>query len=374
MCGEIMDVPFLDLKAHLPQIRAEIEERFSRIIDNTAFVCGKEVKEFEETFSKLHSVKYAVGLSSGTNGNHLAGLCCGIGRGDEVIVPVNTFIATAEGISQTGATPVFVDVEERTFNIDVNKIEERITPHTKAINPVHLYGQPANLKPIKETAEKYNLFVIEDSAQAHIAEYNQRRVGGIGDIASWSFYPGKNLGAWGEAGAVTTNNEEMYIKAKKMRDHGSERKYYHDLIGFNYRMSEFQAAVLDVKIKHIEEWTKMRRRNAEIYNELLAEIDQIKTPSELEGVKHVFHLYVVRAKNRDRLQIFLKENGINTGLHYPIPLHLTQAYAHLGHEKGDFPAAEKLAGEILSLPMYPELSVEQIEYVCEKIRAFYKAF
>lgn len=368
-----MDVPFLDLKAHLPQIRVEIEERFSRIIDNTAFVCGKEVKEFEDTFSKLHSVKYAVGLSSGTDGNLMSMLCCGLGEGDEVILPVNTFIATAEGISHSGAVPVFVDVDERTFDIDVNKIEERITSSTKAINPVHLYGQPADLKPIKEMAEKYSLSVIEDSAQAHIAEYNQRRVGGIGDIASWSFYPGKNLGAWGEAGAVTTNNEEMFIKAKKMRDHGSERKYYHDLIGYNYRMSEFQAAVLNVKMKYIEEWTDMRRVNAAKYNALLDDVEKVITPTELEGVKHVYHLYVVRVKNRDRLQVFLKENGISTGLHYPIPLHLTQAYAHLGYKKGEFPVAEKLAGEILSLPMYPELSVEQIEYVCEKIRAFYKA-
>lgn len=368
-----MNVPFLDLKAQLPNIRSEIENRFAKIIDNTAFVCGEEVQEFEETFSKLHGVKYTTGLSSGTDGNHLAMLCSEVGKGDEIIVPVNTFIATAEAISHSGATPVFVDVDEKTFNIDVNKIEEKITPYTKAINAVHLFGQPADLKPIKEIAEKNNLFVIEDAAQAHLAEYYHKRVGGIGHIASWSFYPGKNLGAWGEAGAVTTNNEEMYIKAKKLCDHGSEKKYYHDLIGYNYRMSELQAAVLNVKMKHIEKWTEMRRTDAERYNIRLGEIEQVITPSELAGVKHVYHLYVVRVKDRDKLQMFLIENGIGTGLHYPIPLHITQAYAYLGYKKGDFPVAEKLANEILSLPMYPELTEEQIDYVCEKIKDFYKS-
>jgi len=367
-----MEVPFLDLKAQLPQIRVEIEKRFSKVIDNTAFVCGREVKEFEETFTKLHQTKYAVGLSSGTEGNHLAMLCCGISEGDEVILPVNTFVATAEAISYPGAFPVFVDIDERTFNIDTNKIEEKITIKTKAINPVHLFGQPADLKTIKEITSKHNLYVIEDAAQAHLAEFNKRRVGSWGDIASWSFYPGKNLGAWGEAGAITTDNEEMYIKAKKMRDHGSSKKYYHDLVGYNYRMSEFQAAVLNVKMKYIEEWTEKRRKNAEIYNILLSEIEEVMTPLEMANVRHVYHLYVIRAKDRDELRNFLLNHGIGTGLHYPIPLHLTRAYHHLGYKKGDFPVAEKLAGEILSLPMYPELLEEQIEYICQKIKDFYK--
>lgn len=368
-----MNVPFLDLKAQFPKIRSEIEKRFSNIIDNTAFVCGKGVQEFEESFSKLHEVKFTVGLSSGTDGNHVALLCCDIGKEDEVIIPVNTFIATAEAISHSGATPVFVDVEEKTYNIDVDEIEEKITPNTKAINPVHLFGQPADLNPIKEIAQKNDFFVVEDAAQAHLAENHNKRVGGIGHIASWSFYPGKNLGAWGEAGAITTNDEEMYLKAKKIRDHGSGKKYYHDLIGHNYRMSEFQAAVLNVKMKYIEDWTEIRRKNAEEYNKRLADIEQVITPSELEYVKHVYHLYVIRAENRDELQNFLKESGIGTGLHYPIPLHLTRAYTHLGHKKGEFPVAEKLANEILSLPMYPELSEAQINYICEKIRVFYRS-
>ncbi len=367
-----MNVPFLDLKAQLPQIREEIEARFSRIIDNTAFVCGKEVREFEETFADLHDVKYAVGLSSGTDGNHSALLCCGIGEGDEVILPVNTFIATVEGISITGAKPIFVDVDERTFNMDVDKIEKSVTSNTKAINPVHLYGQPADLEPIKGIAERDNLFVIEDAAQAHLAEYEEKKVGGIGDVASWSFYPGKNLGAWGEAGALTTNNEEFYLNVKKIRDHGSGKKYYHDLIGFNYRMSEFQAAVLNVKMKYIGEWTEKRRKNAHRYNDRLREVNQVVTPLEMAGAKHVYHLYVIRVPKREKLQEYLKEQGIWTGLHYPIPLHLTQAYAHLGYKKGDFPVAEKLADEILSLPMYAELREEQIDFVCKTIKAFYQ--
>jgi len=367
-----MNVPFLDLKAQLSQVREEIEQRFSRIIDNTAFVCGREVQEFEERFSELHDVQYAVGLSSGTDGNQLALLCCGIGEGDEVIVPVYTFIATAEGISHSKASPVFVEVDEKTFNIDISRIEEKITSRTKAINPVHLFGQPSNMDRIKEVAEKHNILVIEDSAQAHCAEYRGERVGGIGKAASWSFYPGKNLGAWGEAGALTTNDEEIYRKALKLRDHGSEKKYFHDLIGFNYRMSEFQAAVLNVKMKYIEEWTEKRRLNAYRYNQRLSEIDSVIIPSVLDRVRHVYHLYVIRARERDKLQAYLKENGIGTGLHYPFPLHLTGAYSHLGLKKGDFPMAEKLADEILSLPIYAELTEEQIDYVCGKIKDFYK--
>lgn len=366
-----MNVPFLDLKAQLPKIRSEVESRFSSIIENTAFVCGKEVQEFEEKFSELHGISYTVGLSSGTDANHIAMLCCDIKRGDEVIVPVNTFIATAEGISLSGATPVFVDVNEKTYNIDIEKIDKKITQFTKAINPVHLFGQPADLDPIKEIAIKNDLFVVEDAAQAHLAEYRNKRVGGVGHIASWSFYPGKNLGAWGEAGAVSTNDEEMYSKAKKMRDHGSGKKYYHDLVGHNYRMSEFQAAVLNVKMKFIPEWTNMRRINAQKYNERLSQIEQVVAPFDFHDIKHVYHLYVIRARDRDKLQEFLKDNNIGTGLHYPIPLHLTQAYAHIGHKNGDFPMAEKLANEILSLPMYPELTEEQIDYVCEKIKEFY---
>jgi len=367
-----MNVPFLDLKAQLPLIRSEIESRFSHIIDNTAFVCGREVNEFEETFADMHQASHTVGLSSGTHGNHLALICCGIGPGDEVILPANTFIASAEGISYTGATPVFVDVDERTYNIDAGRIEEKITPRTKAINPVHLFGQPADLDPILEIAERHGLLVIQDAAQAHFAEYKGKKIGGIGDLASWSFYPGKNLGAWGEAGALTTNNGDIHQKARILRDHGSGKKYFHDFIGYNYRMSEFQAAVLNVKMKYIEEWTEQRRANAELYNARLAGIDRVKAPEALKYVKHVYHLYVIRADKRDELLDYLKTNGVGVGMHYPVPLHLTQAYSHLGYKRGDFPVAEQLADEILSLPMYSELTEEQIDYVCEKIEDFIK--
>jgi dTDP-4-amino-4,6-dideoxygalactose transaminase len=367
-----MQVPFLNLKMQLPDIRKEIESKFSTIIDNTSFVCGSNVSEFEKKYSELHQVKYTVGLSSGTDGNHLSMLVCGIGNGDEVIVPVNTFIATAEGISHAGGRPVFIDVDAEASSIDVSKIEDAITPQTRAINPVHLFGQPVNMEPILEIAKRHNIFVIEDAAQAHCAEYKGKRIGGIGDIASWSFYPGKNLGAWGEAGCVTTNNEEFYINARKLRDHGSDRKYYHEKIGHNYRMSEFQAAVLIVKMKFIEQWTEIRRANAEKYNEQLKDIEQIVTPVESPNGRHVYHLYVIKTKKRNKLQSYLNERGIGTGIHYPFPLHLTKAYSCLGYTAGDFPVAEKLSTEILSLPMYPELTESQIGYVCETILSFFR--
>ena len=366
-----MNVPFIDLKAQLPLIREEVEKRFSEIITNTTFVSGKNVAEFEERFAKMHDCRFAAAVGSGTAANHLAVLCCDIGPGDEVIVPVNTFIATAEGISHTGAKPVFVDIDEKTFNIRPDLIENAITSKTKAINPVHLYGQPADMQAIIDIASKHGVAVIEDAAQAHTASYKNKKVGGIGKAAAWSFYPGKNLGTWGEGGAITTNDEAIYKAAKKYRDHGSEKKYYHDQIGYNYRMSEFQAAVLNVKLDYIEQWTEQRRKNAHLYNSLLQDIDEVIVPYEPEDVYHVYHLYVVRIARREKLQAHLKEKGIASGIHYPFPLHMTGAYRHLGHKKGAFPVAEKLADEILSLPMYPEMTSGQIEIVCEGIRSFY---
>ncbi len=366
-----MNVPFLDLKAQLPLIREEVEERFSEIITNTAFISGKNVAEFEERFARMHDCTFSVAVASGTAANHLAALCCNIGPGDEVIVPVNTFIATAEGISHTGANPVFVDIDEKTYNINPDLIEDAITSKTKAINPVHLYGQPADMQPIVDIAAKHGLAVLEDAAQAHVASYKEKKVGGIGHAAAWSFYPGKNLGTWGEGGAITTNDEELYEKAKKYRDHGSAKKYYHDMIGYNYRMSEFQAAVLNVKLDYIERWTEQRHKNAHLYNSLLKNIKEVVTPFESSGRYHVYHLYIIRVQKRDGLQTYLKEKGIASGIHYPFPLHMTGAYRHLGYEKGSFPVAERIADEILSLPMYPELIPEQIEAVCDGIRSFY---
>ncbi len=367
-----MQVPFIDLKAQLPVIREKIENRFSEIITNTAFISGKNVAEFEERFAKMHNCSYTVALASGTAGNHLAAQCCEIGAGDEVIMPVNTFIATAEGVSYTGAKPVFVDVDEKTYNINPGLIEDAITPATKAINAVHLYGQPAAMQEIGAIASRHGLIVLEDAAQAHIASYREMKVGNFGKVTAWSFYPGKNLGTWGEGGALTTNEEAIYNDAKKYRDHGSGKKYYHDMIGFNYRMSEFQAAVLNVKLDYIEHWTEQRRNNARLYNTMLQGVDEVITPYESDNCCHVYHLYVVRMPKREQLQSYLKEKGIASGIHYPFPLHLTGAYRHLGYKKGSFPVAEKLAEEIVSLPMYPELSEEQIEIVCEAIRSFYK--
>jgi dTDP-4-amino-4,6-dideoxygalactose transaminase len=366
-----MQVPFIDLKAQLPLIREGIENRFAAIIDNTAFISGRNVTEFEERFARMHESSYAVALGSGTAANHLAALCCGIGPGDEVIVPVNTFIATAEGISHTGATPVFVDVDEKTYNMNPRLIEDAITSNTKAINPVHLYGQSADMNAIDSIASKHGLSILEDAAQAHIASYKNKKVGNLGIATAWSFYPGKNLGTWGEGGAITTNDETIYAAAKKYRDHGSEKKYYHDLIGYNYRMSEFQAAVLNVKLEFIEQWTEQRRNNASLYNSLLKDVSEVITPYESNDCYHVFHLYVIRVPRREELQAFLKERGIASGIHYPFPLHLTGAYEHLGYTKGDFPIAEKIAGEIVSLPMYPEMSKDQVEAVCRAIHDFF---
>jgi dTDP-4-amino-4,6-dideoxygalactose transaminase len=366
-----MKIPFLNLRGQLNQTRHDIEREFSKIIDHTAFVCGKNVKEFENKFSDLHEVKYTIGLSSGTAGNHLAMLACGILHGDEVIMPVNTFIATAEGVSLAGGKPVFVDIDEATYNIDVSKIEEAITLKTKAINPVHLYGQPAKMDEIISIAKKHNLYVIEDAAQAHLATYKGDKVGGLGDIASWSFYPGKNLGAWGEAGAVTTNNDKLYGKIIRLRNHGSVSKYEHDLVGHNYRMSEFQAAVLNVKANFIDEWTNMRRKVARKYSQLLEGVENLIIPSEYDNSKHVYHLFVIRVEKRDALLEYLNIHGVATGIHYPLPLHLTKAYQFLGIEKGRFPVAEKICNDILSIPIYPELTDMHIEYVANLIKMFY---
>jgi dTDP-4-amino-4,6-dideoxygalactose transaminase len=366
-----MKIPFLDLKTQTNLITEEIQKRFSRIIQNTAFVSGKGVSDFENQFANMHDVEYTLGLSSGTDGNHLAMISNGIGNGDEVLVPVNTFIATAEGISHSGAKPVFIDIDEKTYNIDTSKIEQAINERTKAINPVHLYGQSSDMDQIIEIAIKNNLIIIEDASQAHLAEYKNKKVGTFGVMASWSFYPGKNLGAWGEAGAISTNNQKLFEKANKLRSHGSEKKYYHDLIGHNYRMSEFMAEVLNVKMKYIEKWTNQRRSNAKKYFDRLKDIEGIILPYELPNTKHVFHLYVIRVKERDSLIKYLNEKGVSTGIHYPFPLHMTGAYKYLGYKKGSFPIAEKTSKEILSLPMYPELSNDQIDYVCENIRSFF---
>lgn len=368
-----MNIPFVDLKIQYSRIKDEILQGINEVLDNTAYVCGKKVKLFEETFSKLQNVKYCAGLSSGTDALHTALVAINIQPGDEVIVPVNTFIATSESVSLCNGKPVFVDHNVNTYNIDTEKIEKAITGKTKAIIPVHLYGQPAEMDIILEIAKKYNLFVIEDCSQAHLSEYKGRLTGGLGDIGTYSFYPGKNLGAYGEAGAVVTNNPGLYNKMLKFRQHGSTEKYLHDIEGHNYRMEEIQAAVLNVKAKYINEWTDKRRKIAGKYTKELSSIgvENLAVPYCSDDIKAVYHLYIVRTQRRDELSKYLNDKGIQTALHYPLPLHMQKAYKYLNYNEGDFPVAEKCCKQILSLPMYPEMTEKQTDYVISSIKSFF---
>ncbi len=333
---------------------------------------GEELERFEEEFALFCNTKYAIGVANGSDALILALKVCGISGEDEVITVPHTFIATAEAISNVGGKVVFVDINLRTYIIDVSKIEEKINEKTKAIIPVHLYGQPADMDPIMELAKKYNLKVIEDAAQAHGAEYKGKKVGSIGDVACFSFYPGKNLGAYGDAGMITTNSEEIAKRVKLLRNHGSIKKYEHKIEGYSSRLDNLQAAILRVKLRHLNKWNDLRRRNAKKYNELLNNIDNIIVPYEADYAKHVYHLYVIRTENRDKLREELKSNNITTGIHYPIPLHLQPAYNYLGYKEGDFPVTEKASQEILSLPMFAELSEKQIMEICYWVKSFYK--
>ena len=367
-----MNIPFLDLKAQYKSIRDEVNPAIQNVLDNTAYILGKPVVEFESAFAKAHNVKHAIGVSSGTDGNHLALWALGLKQGDEVIIPANTFIATAWGATLCGATPVFVDCEPDSYNIDPKLVEKAITPKTKAIVAVHLYGQPADLDPLQGIAKKHNIYLVEDAAQAHLAEYKGKKVGGIGIITSFSFYPGKNLGAYGEAGAVTTDDDTLARKVRLYREHGSEKKYYHETYGHNYRMEGIQGAVLGVKLRHLNKWTEKRRAVAKKYTAMLQGVGDIVVPQEMPYAKHVYHLYVIQTLQRDALQKFLNENGISTGLHYPLPLHLQECFKELGYKKGDFPNTETLADQCLSLPMFAELQDEQIGYVVEHMKFFFK--
>ncbi|MCU7491199.1 MAG: DegT/DnrJ/EryC1/StrS family aminotransferase [Ignavibacteria bacterium] len=373
-----MEVPFQDLKSQYKSIKDEVNRAIQEVLDSSAFILGKAVSEFEQEFALAQNVKHCIGLSSGTDGNHAVLWALGIKEGDEVIIPVNTFIATAWGATLNGAKPVFVDCDAESYNIAVPQIEQAVTPNTRALVAVHLYGQAADLDSIRDITDKNNIYLVEDCAQAHLAEYKGQRVGGLSEAASFSFYPGKNLGAYGEAGAATTNNDLLAKKIRMIREHGSSQKYNHEIFGHNYRMEGIQGAVLGVKLKYLEEWTEKRRTAAKLYNEYLSDIEEIKLPREMSYAKHVYHLYVVQLRSgleeaRNRLADYLKENRIATGLHYPVPLHLQKCFSYLGYKKGDFPVAEKLASGSLSLPMFPELTESQIKYVAEKIRSFFKA-
>jgi dTDP-4-amino-4,6-dideoxygalactose transaminase len=362
-----MKIPLVDLKAQYASIKPEIDQAIQRVLDETDFIGGSAVREFETAFASYCGTRTAVGLANGTDALQLVLLACGIGNGDEVITAVNTFIATSEAISATGARPAFVDNDPYTYTIDVHKIEEKITPRTKAIIPIHLFGQPADMDGVNEIAARHGLVVIEDAAQAHGARYKVRTVGNLGRVACFSFYPGKNLGAYGDAGAIATNDEELANKVRKLANHGRLKKYEHEMEGYNSRLDTLQAAILLVKLRHLKEWTERRQYIASRYTQLLSVTKEIVTPARNPDATHVFHLYVVRVQHRDKVQQTLKEAGIATGIHYPIPLHQQPAYHHLGLTLGSYPVAERYAGEFLSLPMYPELTDNQIEFISETL-------
>lgn len=363
-----MKVPFLDLQAHHAPLRAEIDRAIAEVIDSAAFAGGPFVAAFENDFAKFCQCRHAIGLGNGTDALWLALLASGVGPGDEVITVPSTFMATAEAITYCGATPVFVDIDERTYTLDPAGLEDAVTSRTKAIVPVHLFGQTADMDPILEFARSRGLVVIEDAAQAHGAEYRGRKAGSMGDAGCFSFYPGKNLGAFGEAGAVVTNNSELRDKICILRDHGQVRKYHHTMVGWNCRMDGIQAAVLRVKLRHLAAGNERRRQHAEHYNRALADNAEIILPLEADYASHVYHVYAVRLRERDEALRAMEGEGISCGIHYPVPVHLQPAYENLGYERGDFEISERTSAEFLSLPMFPELTDEQVEAVAQSLQ------
>jgi len=366
-----MNVPFLDLKVQYKQIEHEVVPMITAAMTNGAFIGGEQVTGFEKEFGEFCNCSYCVGVNSGTDAIRFALMASGVGNGDEVITVPNTFIATTEVISQVGAKPVFVDIYPDTCNIDVSKIENKISKNTKAIIPVHLYGQPADMDSILKIAQEKNIVVIEDACQAHGASYKNRKAGSMGTVGCFSFYPGKNLGAFGEGGAIVTQDEAIAQKIRMIRDHGQRKKYFHDIEGYNGRLDAIQAGVLRIKLKRLGDWNNSRRENAKYYSELLSKIPSVTLLREVEYATSVYHLYVILVDDRDGLQKFLDSKGIATGMHYPLPLHLQKAYSYLGYKKGDFPVTEHVAERLLSLPMFPELTREQIEYVVNSIKEFF---
>ena len=360
-------VPYLDLKAQYQSIKPEIEAVLARVLESGQFVLGSEVVVFEQDFAAYCGTTECIALNSGTSALHLALLAAGVGPGDEVITVPFTFVASVAAVLYTGARPVLVDIDPRSFTMDPAAVEAAITPRTKAILPVHLYGQPADMDPIIDVARRHRLVVIEDAAQAHGAKYKGRAVGSIGDLACFSFYPGKNLGAYGEGGAVTTNNVEYARTIRMLRDWGQDRKYHHTLRGYNYRMEAFQGAILGVKLRHLDRWTECRRAIVQQYNSQLADCD-VRIPAEMPWAHHVYHVYTIRADDRDALQAALTAEGIQSGIHYPVPVHLQPAYSDLGYGAGAFPQSEKAAREVLSLPLYPELSSKSVTEVVNAVK------
>ena len=367
-----MNIPFVDLKAQYQSIKNEIDTAIKNVIDETAFISGKYASAFESAFAQAYGVKHCIGVANGTDAIYITLKMLGIGQGDEVITVANSWISTSETISQAGAKPVFIDIEKDYFNIDTSKIEEKITSKTKAIIPVHIYGQPAKIDEVKRICQKYNLFLIEDCAQSHFAEYQGQYVGTFGHAATFSFYPGKNLGAYGDAGAIITNDDELAQKMRMFANHGALKKHQHQIEGINSRLDGIQGAVLKVKLPYIHKWNNARFENGMLYNKLLSDLKQVETPKIREHCKPIFHVYELRVEKREQLIEYLTSQGIQTAIHYPVPLPFMPAYSYLNHTKSDFPVVAEQMNKILSLPMYPELSVEQIEYVTDTIKAFYK--
>lgn len=362
-------IPLVDLKANYLSIKEEIDNAIFNVINDGAFIMGPYLEEFERNFAKFCKAKHAIGCSSGTTALHLALLSTGITKRDEVITVPNTFIATTEAISYVGAKFKFVDITEDTALIDIDKLEKAITEKTRAIIVVHLYGQMPDMKRIREIADNHNLILIEDAAQAHGAEWENHQPGYYGDVATFSFFPAKVLGCFGDGGAVVTNNDEIAEKVRLLVNHGRLTKYEHKIEGYNYRLDGLQAAILNVKLKYLPKWIDQRRKNAKIYDENL--LDPVEPIIENNGAKHVYYMYVIKTPRRDELKKFLEKKGIGCGIHYPIPLHLQPAYCHLGFKEGDYPFAEKISKQILSIPMYPELTEEQISYVIDSINEFF---
>jgi dTDP-4-amino-4,6-dideoxygalactose transaminase len=367
VCSTPPPVPLLDLKAQYSGLRDQISQALHEVADSSTYVLGPRVKEFEKAFADYAGARHCVGVNSGTSALHLALIAAGVGPGDEVITVPMTFIATTWAISYVGATPVMVDVDPITYTMNVEQVEQKLTPRTRAILPVHLYGQPADMGPLLEIGRRRGIPVIEDAAQAHGARYRGRGAGTLGQSGCFSFYPGKNLGAYGEAGAIVTDDDRIATRLRSLRDHAQTQRYHHDEIGFNYRMDAFQGAILGIKLRYLESWTEARRRLASSYLERLAGLP-LQLPTEGLDLRHVWHLFVVLHPERDRLRDELEAREISTGLHYPVPVHLQKAFAHLGYREGDFPVSERIARQCLTLPLFPEMTESQQERVVDALR------
>lgn len=369
-----LEVPITDLKVQYDMIKEEIDDAIGSVMESCSFILGPSVAAFEASFADYCGVSHCVGVSNGTDALVLALRALDIGEGDEVITTPHTFGATIEAICEAGATPVFVDIGEEHYTLDVDQVAECVSERTRAVIPVHMYGQTADMDPILGLATKHGFAVVEDAAQAQGATYKGRRAGSMGNVGCFSFYPGKNLGAYGDAGGLTTNDVEMDSRLRRLRNHGMKpgAKFVYDELGYNHRMDGLQGAILDVKLRHLSDWNARRRAAAARYKEGLADLDMLKLPVEADYAHHVYHLYVIRAFRRDELAAALSQAGIDTAVHYPNALHLTKAYRFLGHGPGSFPRCEEICNEILSLPMYPELEADQIDYVVEQIHGFYR--